>query len=216
VPANTGRDGALLDVWELAAESGKRAGDEPLPHFEIPASGDWGPVTVEEALRVPLDRRASRLHRARRGRSTHRADPPDKYYEFVLSSETDDYQHHFMSSRSYAARSSFACALDRLTLLRMNSNLGDGHAAIVVSRMREWTKDDVLEVSTQAPDGDQEARNVISEASDNKTAIYLQDDAATPGESSLELLPWFPEQAFQTGVDVFMPVGRSRWHGHTP
>jgi hypothetical protein len=88
----------------------------------------------------------------------------------------------------------------------MSSNLGDGHAALVVSRMREWTKDDVLEVSTDAPDAAQEAKNVISDASENKIAIYLQDDAATPGESSLELLPWFPEQAFQTGVDIFMPA----------
>lgn len=179
VPANTGRDGALLDVWEIAAESGRRTGDEPLAHFEIPASGDWGPVTVD----------------------------PDKYYEFVLSSETDDYQHHFYE-QPFLRSTQFV----RLrsgppdSAARMNSNLGDGHAAIVVSRMREWTKDDVLEVSTQAPDGDQDAKNVISEASDNRIAIYLQDDAATPGESSLELLPWFPEQAFQTGVDVFMPA----------
>jgi len=179
VPANTGREGARLDVWELAADSGKRASDEPLAQFEIPASGDWGPVTVD----------------------------PDKYYEFVLSSETDDYQHHFYE-QPFLRSTQFV----RLrsgpsdSPARMNSNLGDGHAAIVVSRMREWTKDDVLEVSTDAPGGDQEAKNVISEASDNKIAIYLQDDAATPGESSLELLPWFPEQAFQTGVDIFMPA----------
>jgi pimeloyl-ACP methyl ester carboxylesterase len=179
VPANTGREGALLDIWELVAESGKRAADKPLAHFEIAASGDWGPVTVD----------------------------PDKYYEFVLSSETDDYQHHFYeqpflrSTQFVRLRSGPPDSPGR-----MNSNLGDGHASIVVSRMREWTNEDVLEVSTEAPDKDQAVKNVISDASDNKIAIYLQDDAATPGESSLELLPWFPEQAFQTGVDIFMPA----------
>lgn len=47
---------------------------------------------------------------------------------------------------------------------------------------------------------------MISDASNNRIAIFLHDDAATPGESSLALLPWFPEQAFQTGVDVLMPA----------
>jgi len=179
VPANTGREGASLDIWELVAESGKRVGDKPLAHFEIAASGDWGPVTVD----------------------------PDKYYEFVLSSETDDYQHHFYE-QPFLRSTQFVRLRSGPTdsAARMNSNLGDGHASIVVSRMREWTVDDVLEVSTKAPDNDQEAKNVISEASNNRIAIYLHDDAATPGESSLELLPWFPEQAFQTGVDIFMPA----------
>ena len=40
----------------------------------------------------------------------------------------------------------------------------------------------------------------------HRIAIFLQDDAATPGESSLALLPYFPDQAFQTGVDLLMPA----------
>lgn len=179
VPANTGREGALLDVYEVKAETGLRTSKTALAHFEISESGDWGPVTVD----------------------------PTKYYELVLSSKDNDYQHHFYE-QPFLRSSQFV----RLrsgppdSAARMHTNTGDGHAAITVSRMREWLPEDVLEISTASESGDQEAKNVISEASTNRIAIYLHDDAATPGESSLALLPWFPDQAFQTGVDIFMPA----------
>jgi pimeloyl-ACP methyl ester carboxylesterase len=178
-PANTGREGALLDVYEVAADTGLRVKDEPLAHAEIPASGDWGPVTVD----------------------------PDKYYELVLSYKDSPGQHHFYE-QPFLRSSQFV----RLrsgppdSPSRMHTNTGDHHAALIIQRMREWRPDDVLEISTKSKSGDQEPKNVISDASNNRIAIFIHDDAATPGESSLELLPWFPEQAFQTGVDVFMPA----------
>jgi hypothetical protein len=36
--------------------------------------------------------------------------------------------------------------------------------------------------------------------------LHLHDDAATPGQTTLAPLPWFPTQPFQTGADVFMPA----------
>jgi hypothetical protein len=36
--------------------------------------------------------------------------------------------------------------------------------------------------------------------------IHVHDAAASPGDSTLDLLPFFPTQAFQTGVDVYMPA----------
>ena len=47
--------------------------------------------------------------------------------------------------------------------------------------------------------------------------IHIHDDAATPGESTLAALPYFSEQPFQSGVDVFMPASanaRRDDHGH--
>jgi hypothetical protein len=132
---------------------------------------------------------------------------PDKYYELVLSWKDSPYQHHFYE-QPFLRSSQFIRlrAGQPDSAARMHTNLGDDHASITVSRMREWTKDDVLDISTESPSRSQDARNVISDASENRISIYLHDDAATPGESSLELLPWFPEQAFQTGVDIFMPA----------
>ena len=177
VPANTGREGTKLEVWELADESGMRAEDEPLAKFDIGADGAWGPVTVD----------------------------PEKRYELVL--KDGDYQHHFYE-QPFLRSSEFIRLRSgpRDSTSRMNTNVGDHHAAVTVSRMREWTQTDTLEVGEESESGDAEPKNVLSEATgESRIAIYLHDDAATPGESTLQLLPWFPQQPFQTGIDIYLP-----------
>jgi hypothetical protein len=42
---------------------------------------------------------------------------------------------------------------------------------------------------------------------DDRIAIYIQDDAATPKSTTGIPLPYFPAQAFQTGADVYLPAG---------
>jgi hypothetical protein len=83
--------------------------------------------------------------------------------------------------------------------------------------MREWLPSDVLEIGSAGGD-DVEARNVITDDNVSKMqmmpgrsvgepiAIYIHDDAATPRETTLAKLPWFPDQFFQTGIDVFLPA----------
>jgi hypothetical protein len=36
--------------------------------------------------------------------------------------------------------------------------------------------------------------------------LHLHDDAATPGETTLAALPYFSQQPFQSGADVFIPA----------
>jgi hypothetical protein len=92
----------------------------------------------------------------------------------------------------------------------MHTNSGEHHAAIVMMRMREWTVDDKVDVSTASTSGNQSSQNVITaEITNNPISIFLHDDAATPGESTLALLPWFPMQPFQNGVDVLMPANET-------
>ena len=66
----------------------------------------------------------------------------------------------------------------------------------------------MLEISTKSPAGDRPAVNAMTAAAGAKNAIgvHIHDAAASPGDSSLEALPWFSGQAFQYGVDVFMPA----------
>ena len=192
-PANTGRDGARLEFWEIDGDTGYRTGDDPVMMFDLGPDGAWGPAMVE----------------------------PGVYYELVLYDPGSESRQHFYP-QPYV-RDSF---LERLlsgppdSPTRMNSNVGDGtHTGLTVLRMREWLPSDVLEVETKRPDGKgTEKTNVITD--DNvplpemgmglgvgePIAIYLHDDVATPTETTLELLPWFPEQFFQTGIDVFMPA----------
>jgi hypothetical protein len=147
---------------------------------------------------------------------------PDKYYELVLyATDSDRYQHFYPQRYLRSSR------LERLlsgppdSPARLNSNVGDGHAALTVLRMREWMPSDVLEIGTRSEAGDQPSQNVVTESNVSKTtmtggrsvgepiAIYIHDDAATPGETTREKLPWFPDQFFQTGIDVFMPAADS-------
>jgi pimeloyl-ACP methyl ester carboxylesterase len=180
-PANSGREGTTLQFWEIDGATGMRVGSEPKATFELGASGDWGPVTVE----------------------------PDKHYEQVLLSKNEaaPNQHHFYA-QPFLRSTQFVRLLSGppSSDSRTHTNIGDDHAAITTMRMREWTTDDKLEVSTHSAGGDQDARNVITQdITNNPITIYLHDDAATPAETTLAPLPWYPEQPFQNGVDLFMP-----------
>jgi pimeloyl-ACP methyl ester carboxylesterase len=190
-PANTGRDGAKLEFWEVDPATGRRTASAPVQSFDIGADGNWGPMTVS----------------------------PDKHYELLLYTPGAGlYQHVYPQP---FLRTSY---LERIlsgppdSPSRVNSNLGEGHAALTVLRMREWLADDVLEVSLTGDAGNIQKRNVITAEAvvgpaggaglgvGQPIAVYLHDDAMTPKETTLELLPYFPEQFFQTGVDVYLPA----------
>jgi len=179
-PANTGRDGTTLEIWEIDPESGVRTKGTPHATFSIGANGDFGPLAVD----------------------------PEKYYEQLVYSNDSNVRQHFYAQR-YLRSTPFVRVLSGPpdAPSRMNTNTGDGHAAVIALRMREWTPDDTLEIKTESASGNQNAGNVISAATgSNRLALHLHDDVATPGETTLAPLPWFPTQPFQTGADVFMPA----------
>ncbi len=185
-PANTGRDGTTLDVWEIDPDSGQRTDDTPVDTFELGADGAFGPLEVETG----------------------------GHYEFVLSAEGSPTQHH-LYPQPYVRSSNLVRLLssppDGAT--RANTNVGDDHASIIAIRMREWyaaddpdlagDERDVLEVST---DGSVPVDAITSFVGNGAIGLHIHDDAATPGESTLAALPYFSEQPFQSGIDVFMPA----------
>ncbi len=188
-PANTGRDGATLDVWDIDPDTGARVGEEPHVSFELGADGEFGPFVAESGA----------------------------HYEYALSSPDTDVVHH-LYLQPYVRSSGLVRLLssgpDGAT--RANTNTGDDHAALVVMRMREWYAEDdvdrpgderdVLEISTSSERGDEPAVNAIrSFVGNGVIALHLHDDAASPGVSTLEPLPYFSDQPFQAGVDVFLP-----------
>lgn len=188
-PANTGREGATLDVWEVDPDTGSRVGDEPHVSFELGADGAFGPFVATSGV----------------------------HYEYALSAPDTDVRHHLYlqpSVRSSSLVRLLSSAPDGAT--RANTNTGDDHASLIVMRMREWYAEDdadrpgderdVLTVGTISASGDAPEMNVIVDFVGNADiALHLHDDAATPGVSSLEPLPYFSAQPFQAGVDVFLP-----------
>jgi len=188
-PANTGRAGATLDVWEVDAATGARTGDAPRDSFELGDDGAFGPLEVESGA----------------------------HHEFVLSTDQSPVQHH-LYLQPYVRSSDLVRLLssppDGTT--RANTNVGDGHASIVAIRMREWYAEDdpdlpgderdVLEVSS---DGGEPVNVMTDFVGNGAIGLHLHDDAATPGESTLAALPYFSSQPFQSGVDVFMPASEA-------
>jgi len=183
-PENTGRDATTLEVYEVDAATGERLTGTPLATFQLGSDGSWGPVTVA----------------------------PDQFYEMALSGSASPTTQHIYSQR-YLRNSDFVRLLSGApdSPTRLNTNVGEHHAALITLRMREWMTSDVLEISTASESGDQAAVNVITDTlGGNATfppiAIHLHDAADSPGDTSLGPLPYFSTQPFQTGVDVFMPA----------
>jgi pimeloyl-ACP methyl ester carboxylesterase len=178
-PANTGRDGATVKVFEIDSATGARAKADPEATFTLAAEGTFGPVTVS----------------------------PDKHYELELSSEgffTHYYPQRFLRSNDFLRLTSGPSNSPS----RMNTNKSADHSALIAVRMREWLASDVLEISTKAAAGDQPVVNAItaSGGAAESIAYYIHDAAASPGNSSLSGLPYFSMQPFQYGVDIFIPA----------
>ncbi len=183
-PANSGAAGTELQIWEVDADTGERLGDSSLANFNIGSDGRWGPVRLD----------------------------PEAHYEFLLL-RPDRADHHFY--RQPLIRDSHLVRLNTSPAgseIELNTHVSDDHAALVISRDMEWWGDrgadnDVLEISTTSASGDQAAVDIISSAMGSANiGIHVHDDEATPLLTSGEPLPYFPEQPFQWGVDVYMPA----------
>lgn len=185
-PANTGRAETRLDVWEIDPDTGQRIGTAPLETFELDADGAFGPLEVKTG----------------------------GHYEYALSSDASPTQHH-LYPQPYVRSSNLMRLLssppDGAT--RTNTNAGDGHSSIIAIRMREWyaeddpdqpgDESDILEVST---DGSDPVNAIVDFVGNGAIGLHLHDDAASPAETTLAALPYFAEQPFQSGIDVFMPA----------
>jgi pimeloyl-ACP methyl ester carboxylesterase len=185
-PSNVGRAGVQLDVWALDPATGLRSADEPYASFELGPAGEFGPLEV--ATGAP--------------------------YEWVLTGADSDVAHHLYLQPSL--RSSHLVRLLSSTrdgATRANTNAGPGHAALVITRMREWysvddtdldgDQTDVLQV---AVDGGEPVDLLPEFVGNGVIGIHVHDDLATPGASTRDPLPYFSAQPFQSGVDVFLPA----------
>lgn len=192
-PQNSGVDGATLEIWEVEAASGSRKGVEPVATLAIGPSGNWGPVSVNGG----------------------------QHYEFALSRPDSTIEQH-LYYQPFLRDDFWIRLLSSLPSsgITLNTVIGPNHAAAVVIRNREWWTvhpgggKDVLEVGTTSPGrGDQAPVNVlenvisgaIGSVGTSAIGIHIHDNPAD-GVSSLAIIPFFATQAFQTGVDVYMPA----------
>lgn len=180
-PSNEGAEGATLEIWEVDAGTGARIASQPHATFAIGADGAWGPVVVD----------------------------PEAHYEMALSNSGETTHHIYMQPfiRSTSMVRLVSGRPD--SPIRTHTHTGPGHASLIVMRMREWTRRDVLKVEVERPDNGLEPLEVLTRrVGDGNVALHLHDGSASPGDSTLKLLPWFRDRELQTGIDVFMPASQ--------
>jgi pimeloyl-ACP methyl ester carboxylesterase len=176
-------------VYETNPDTGLRVGwpdDEPVATFDIRSDGSFGPVSGLKG---------------------------DKTYEIAITNEQSNGTIHFYQQPF--VRSSHILRLQMATTSSpsyTNSNRGPNHSLAVVVRYREWwagnaAARDNLNIQTYSWAGIQPPVNALSRLTSNTIAgIHVHDNAASPRQTTLDPLPYFSTQAFQTGVDVYMPA----------
>lgn len=183
-PANTGREGVTLDIWAVDADTGARVDSAPVASFVLPADGSFGPVEVDHG----------------------------QHYEYVLTDPASASQHH-VYLQPYVRSSDFVRLLSSPAdgATRVNTNTGDGHSSIIAMRMREWYAVDDADLDGDqrdallfSTDGGEPVDALAEFAGNSAIGIHVHDDAATPGVTTLQPLPYFFEQPFQSGVDVYL------------
>lgn len=186
-PQNAGVDGATLQIFEINGATGARKDADPVATFEINESGDWGPVKVNG----------------------------QQHYEFLLLRGEGVREHH-LYFQPFIRDDHFVRLLTSPpdSAIPSNTNIGPEHAAAVVARNREWWtthpsgRNDVLEVGTKSPgQGDEAPVHILENVTSNgNIGIHIHDVAPEDKVSSLDIIPFFDAQPFQTGIDVFMPA----------
>jgi len=193
-PANIGVDGATLQIWEVHDNSGARKYDSPMAVINLGPTGEFGPVAVNGM----------------------------KYYEFAMSRPEVDFETHYYFQPFIRDNH-----LIRLLATPADSDIlkhtpqGPDHTAVVILRYFDYltngvTGNDTLWVTTKSPAWDNDpvnptppTLNILSNPAiaprTYKLGIHAHD-ANADKVSTLALVPWFATQAFQTGVDIWMPA----------
>lgn len=178
-PSNAPVTGGILDIWEVDSSTGQRTGSAPVGSFMLSDEGAFGPVAVE----------------------------PTKHYEHFLYFEDGSSGHHFYSQPYLRSTGFIRLQTGETTEEQAQyANPGDDHSILTLIRQREWTTDDIIEMSMSSDQlGTAKIDNVIStDIGIDNVALTIQDDTSTPGESTMELLSWFDSDPQQAGIDVFV------------
>jgi pimeloyl-ACP methyl ester carboxylesterase len=193
-PANTAAEGTTLEIWEIDGDTGHRISAHPKKVMEIGADGNFGPIHVNGK----------------------------KYYEFTLYRTDVDYITHYYFQPFI--RDNY---LLRLLVAPPDSALyehtprGPDHTALIILRYFDYltgaeSENDTLWVTTSSPAWDDDpvnptppTLNILSEANIAPRTFKLGIHAFDVGIDKVSTLlreDWFYTQAFQTGVDIWMPA----------
>jgi len=181
---NTPATGTTGELWAIDQATGQRTTGGPQATFSIGSNGNFGPLPVTS------------------GQS----------YEIALTRSGVGLMHYYFQPFTHSTHLLRLQVPEAGSAQVTNTNVGPDHAAAVVLRYREWWRAgshgarlDNLDIGTTGPAGTQAPVNVLSRVTADVAGVHVHDNTASPRVSSLDPLTYFSSQAFQTGVDVYMP-----------
>ncbi|WP_206282785.1 alpha/beta fold hydrolase [Streptomyces chilikensis] len=181
-PSNVPVEGVRLEIHRVDPLTGARLGGGPEAVQVLGADGAWGPVRARGSA----------------------------HYEFALVWGENSTHHLYFPPFERSDH------LVRLLTSRPGEGVsgqvetGDGHAALTISRQKEWWGDQGAAGDTLSVNGTQ-LLNAANTPRAKRTIGVFAFDAGSDGVTDLSapLSPFF-ETPFLTGVDVYLPAG-SRW-----
>jgi pimeloyl-ACP methyl ester carboxylesterase len=189
-PANTGIDGATVQLWKVDPATGQRSGDEPVTQVVVDSSGNFGPWKVNGQQRYEL--------------TVVRTGPTGEQFQQHFYYEPWIRDNHLIRLNLSPIGSPLSTAIER-----------GPHSTVSVVRQREWwgnntvdaTNVDHLLVSTSATSASQPPLDIINAA----TAPYAASTIAVIGfdidvDQTSDVSALQPLGAFLSGVDIYMPA----------
>ncbi|RJQ74582.1 MAG: alpha/beta hydrolase [Desulfobacteraceae bacterium] len=190
-PANTGIEGATLQLWKVNGATGERTSTVPEAEMILDATGDFGPWPVNG----------------------------DRRYEINVIRPSDEgpRQNHFYYEPF--VRSNYLLRLNISPIGSTLSNVitanAGPHTGVSVVRQKEWwgsntfnqTNVDVLDISTTTPGGIEKAGNVVTPQTAPYTAFtiaMIMFDVDADGQTNTDALVNLGP--FLSGIDVYMPA----------
>jgi pimeloyl-ACP methyl ester carboxylesterase len=188
-PANTGVDGATLQLWKVWEKNGKRFGRRPVATAAIGADGNFGPFRVSPDRRYELT-----VSREFEGETYHQ--------HFYYEPWTRD--NHLLRLNLAPLDSPLAEAIER-----------GPHAIASIVRQREWWGDnpvdptdvDDLFASTRVPGpGDEDPVDIVNGATAPYTASTIALITFDIGvDQTTDVSELFSLGPFLSGIDLYMP-----------
>lgn len=178
-PENEGIDGAVLEIWEVEADTGARKRSSPEATYAIDASGDWGPFDGGK---------------------------PGRHYEFAVSNAGSVDLHYYYEP---FLRSDRWIRLNVAAGLAPFIDTDEDHVALTVVRNKEMCGDlgsgsDVLEVDGTNVINPMNAS--CASVGSGSAAVFLFDDGSDQ-VSDVTSIPFpFAFLPFLTGADLFIPT----------
>ena len=174
---NRGPTDVGLELWEVAAGTGQRVGDEPVVAVELPEDGSFGPFDVEPGVR----------------------------YEFAVV-QAEVVHHHYLEPFERSNHFVRLLVSEPGSLVELVLPSDPEAAALTIQRNREWWGDQAGANDSLRVAGTELISPALFPRADWLIGTFVYDDGADATsnlDAPIGLFSLFP---FITGIDLYLPA----------